>query len=609
MQPSDTDNTAPQREVWSTTRHEASLLAGFTSAETHKAIQENVYVILGHGTFQRRLLFTGMLSVAVLLLHALADQLIAREFVHWCAPPHDLRDLPADVWKNVAIPLGPDGEPSQCDIYDPPLMKSATQQRRVVHCDHWVYDTSNTDDSIVSRWDLVCDNDWLLKLSKTVYAMGAMLFVPAAGLLADRFGRRSAIVGNAVGALVFSVGAFISERFAMFVISRFFVSACTCSVQVLIFIQLYEVTGNERRALFGLLDTAVGTTVLGLSIHLLSALEPQWYQSHAILILPTAMLAFWCSLIEESPTWLLATWRARYADQIILLAATQNGVDLVKARATLNALRKQISRRERMLATTVTTLAEGYFESALFRRRAVAVLLSWFSVNFTYYGHVLRAVSSNHMWHASQAVTQAGLYYIVWRVLHNHGQREILSVLLAALCLLVALKASALIMDVASLRTPMEVVVESVSSAALSLNYGYTADVFPTITRSLGLCVAYAFGRLGVLAVVALSQIAGREGDAAISLIMMVVVLVSVMSIQSLPEAYVEKSKEQQLSASMTEAERKALIQASLSPASPSHHVKHSHRKSRTSGSLSLSSASPREKSKSPQRPEGVEEP
>ncbi|XP_065288969.1 organic anion transporter 3-like [Dermacentor albipictus] len=162
-----------------------------------------------------------------------------------------LHDLPTDAWKNAAIPLGPDGEPNQCDVYDPPLTKGADQQRHVAHCKKWAYDTSNTDDSIVSRWDLVCDREWLLKLSKTVYVMGTVLFVPAAGPLADRFGSRPAIVGNAVGALVFSVGAFISERLAMFVVSRFFVSACSCSAQVPVSILLYEVTGNERRALYG----------------------------------------------------------------------------------------------------------------------------------------------------------------------------------------------------------------------------------------------------------------------------------------------------------------------------------------------------------------------
>ncbi|KAL1478198.1 hypothetical protein MTO96_016387 [Rhipicephalus appendiculatus] len=56
-------------------------------SDTRMFIQENVYAILGHGNFQRRLLFTGMLSVVVLLLHAFANFLIGRDVDHWCRPP------------------------------------------------------------------------------------------------------------------------------------------------------------------------------------------------------------------------------------------------------------------------------------------------------------------------------------------------------------------------------------------------------------------------------------------------------------------------------------------------------------------------------------------
>ncbi|KAH7959011.1 hypothetical protein HPB49_007297 [Dermacentor silvarum] len=108
-----------------TPRPEASLLTGFSNADTHKAIQDNVYVILGHGAFQRRVLHTGILSVVVLLMHALGSRLFTHDVRHWCAPPYKLRDVPVDVWRNAAIPLGPDGEPSQCDFYDPPIPVSS----------------------------------------------------------------------------------------------------------------------------------------------------------------------------------------------------------------------------------------------------------------------------------------------------------------------------------------------------------------------------------------------------------------------------------------------------------------------------------------------------
>ncbi|KAH7956728.1 hypothetical protein HPB52_012209 [Rhipicephalus sanguineus] len=237
-----TPSASAQATPVNSPRPEASLITGFSIAETHKAIQDNVYVIVGHGTFQRRVLFTGMLSVVTLLMHALGSQLFTHDVLHWCAPPYELRDVPASVWRNVAIPLGLDGEPSQCSVYDPPIPHGEDDERRVVPCDRWQYDTADEGDSIVSRWDLVCGHVWLFKAIKAANMMGAVMCVPMAGLLADKVGRRPTILACAVALLCFSIGCGASQTLAMFL-------PTSCSVQLLIFILLYEVTGNERRAL------------------------------------------------------------------------------------------------------------------------------------------------------------------------------------------------------------------------------------------------------------------------------------------------------------------------------------------------------------------------
>ncbi|KAH9372714.1 hypothetical protein HPB48_004212 [Haemaphysalis longicornis] len=194
-------------------RPDAALLTGSGWAEPRTAIQESVYAILGHGHFQRRVLFTGMLSSAVLVMQALAYQLICREVPHWCAPPDNLRYLPPDAWRNAAIPLQADGSYSQCTVYEPPVPCSV-----------------------------------------------------GAGRVPDPHG--------------------VS-------VTRFFVSASSCSLQVLVFILIYEVTGNDRRGLFGVLATALGThagAAPGAHAGLTRAPLVPWLTS--FLLLPTANAGF-----------------------------------------------------------------------------------------------------------------------------------------------------------------------------------------------------------------------------------------------------------------------------------------------------------------------------
>ncbi|KAK8781744.1 hypothetical protein V5799_016913 [Amblyomma americanum] len=493
------------------------LLTGFTTTDQRNAIQENVYVILGHGGFQRRVLFTGMLSVVVLLQHALANWLFARDVSHWCAPPPDLLDIPTDVWRNVAIPLGADGKPSSCDVYDPP-------------------------------------------------------FPPV--------GRRPAILFSVTALLAFCIGCSGSQTFAMFLVTRFFVSASSCSLQVLIFILLYEVTGSDRRALYGVLDTAVGTTVVAPTLHLLSRLQPRWELAHMVLILPTAVLALWCYLLEESPSWLLAVWNTRAAERVILIVAEQNGVDLVKARATFQALKQQIKKQTPQVTTTS---GSDSIVPGTFARRAFSVVLCWFSVNFTYYGLVLRNVDSGDIWRAVHVVLQVLLYAAIWRFLQSRGQRETFFIMLGLLCTLMTFQASVQFAGATPLFALADAAVQCVSSATLSVNYGYTAEVFPTVIRSVGLSISYSAGRLGVLAVGTLMAFTDRGSVVYINLLMTILILLSAAAIQWLPEIFVEKRKQVVTPADMTEKQRKAVIQASLSPTatSPARERRRSPRRAR----------------------------
>ncbi|KAH7974499.1 hypothetical protein HPB49_016170 [Dermacentor silvarum] len=64
-----------------------TLLEGFISADTRALIQENVYVILGHGRFQRIVLVTAFVANLVVLLHSFAYYLIGRPVDHCAGHP------------------------------------------------------------------------------------------------------------------------------------------------------------------------------------------------------------------------------------------------------------------------------------------------------------------------------------------------------------------------------------------------------------------------------------------------------------------------------------------------------------------------------------------
>ncbi|XP_077508651.1 organic anion transporter 3-like [Amblyomma americanum] len=323
-----------------------SLLEGFMSADSRALIQENVYVILGHGRFQHSVLVFTTLTVIVLLIHAFAYRLIGRPVDHWCQPPSEFRDWPVEQWRNVAIPVLADGSFSRCTVYSPPVPDDNLEERREVACNRWDYNATDVGDSVVSMWDLVCEHQWLYSISSSVYIMGPLCLVPVAGKMADRVGRKPVILVSAATMLLASMAASTTKALGAFLMARFVISAATSVTNVLNFIVLYEVTGNEHRALYILLANIVGTTVPPVLYSLLSLLRPSWRLSHALFVAASAIVLACCYSLEESPVWQLATWRIRQAESTVLHVAKYNGVDGAKARATFRALKRQLEKRE-----------------------------------------------------------------------------------------------------------------------------------------------------------------------------------------------------------------------------------------------------------------------
>ncbi|XP_077507932.1 organic anion transporter 3-like isoform X2 [Amblyomma americanum] len=457
--------------------------------DTRAAVETAVYAILGHGSFQRRIMACSLLSMVVLLCHSLAYRAIASPVDHWCArPPNLQRVVTVQTWKNVAIPVEPDGSLSRCDVYDPPMPASGGDDtRRVVSCTEWEYATKFRNRSIVSEWDMVCHQSRRLQLSSAMYMAGAMLGVPFAGLLSDRAGRKPVITG-CVTALVFaSVGCSVTRSFVVFVIARMVVSAMSSATQ-------------------------------------------------------------------ESPSWLLATWKLKRAEEVLLVAARRNGLVVEKAVRFFRKLKAEMRRHAHAflveasaaagaaLAAKKTAVPKSLAAEFLSGWRAMSVFLAWFTVMFCYYGLML---ADEEREGARVRLSGADIVYVLALVpvvtctyvgMQFFGQRRTFTVLLA---LLFEATAMLMVMPQDSAWAPtmlFKVAARAVTAAATSANYVYTAEAFPISVRSTGLTVSYASGRLGAIFATALMSLQVSYTRPFMNVAMMLLALVTVMAVQIAPE-------------------------------------------------------------------------
>ncbi|XP_049522590.1 beta-alanine transporter-like [Dermacentor silvarum] len=258
--------------------------------------------------------------------------------------------------------------------------------RSTAPCQGWHYDIANQGDSIVSRFGLVCDRQYLLNLGIGVFVIISGLVTPVLGFASDRVGRRPVTLASMIVLLAGTVGNSVAGTFAFYVSTRTVVLATANAIFILIFILLYEVTRKEWRLVFTLLVTAVGPTVVPPFVDALTILKPSWVILHGVIIVPTAILAACCYLLPESPAWLLDTWNVQRAQEGIMEAAVLNGLDTAKAAATFRAILVQLVKLDQNPHSSTEFVAtDGPVQFVNRRRRAASVFLARLALNAVYY--------------------------------------------------------------------------------------------------------------------------------------------------------------------------------------------------------------------------------
>ncbi|XP_077535978.1 organic anion transporter 3-like [Haemaphysalis longicornis] len=416
--------------------------------------------------------------------------------------------------------------------------------------------------------------------------MGAVLVTPAIGALSDHLGRKPTIVASAWVLLCASLCCGVSQTFALFLATRFVVSATAYACFSLLFILLYEVTGRERRTRLTLVNTALPITLMPRVLGVIRLADPGWKVMQLLFVLPCLALTLLCSRLEESPSWLLSTWKMHRAEQVILAASARNGVNQDRAELTFRLLKLQMKKREDA-SLTVAILEGGAAVGLAFTGgSALSVALAWFYLQLNFYGFHLPPETNGVYWAATQTLLQGLLYCSIGWLVHIRGDRDALSMCLL-LCGVLALFLAATTYDShVTAGSLLTLLLKYVSSVVFSVNYSYTAEVFPTAIRSIGMCCALIIGKFRTLSAGLLTSTKKPLTLFILHLTMAALALLCSLAIQWQPVVMVAKKPEEVarvLSVSlMSEEQRKEMIKASLSPGCTKKDPKRRKQKSRT---------------------------
>ena len=166
----------------------------------------------------------------------------------------------------------------------------------------WVY-TESHDFSVTTQFDLVCNDEWIINLTTSIFFLGHMFGSAVIGWMADRFGRKT-VFFPCTGIIIVSgfIAAF-SPSITIFLAFRFISGFAKPGANVQAYILISEIVDGSHRALAGMLlwvAFSVAQCVLGLKAYFIR----KWKLLFIACTAPYLFFMLFYPLVPESLRWL-----------------------------------------------------------------------------------------------------------------------------------------------------------------------------------------------------------------------------------------------------------------------------------------------------------------
>ncbi|XP_053335536.1 solute carrier family 22 member 16 [Clarias gariepinus] len=359
-------------------------------------------------------------------------------------------------------------------------------------CSGYVFDHSQVEQSIVTEWDLVCEKEWLGKLTQPTFMLGVLIGALLFGDIADRVGRRPILMVTSVCQFVFGITVAFTGNFYIFMLTRFLLAMVSSGYLVVVFVYVTEFTGSKVRTWTSMhvhAAFAIGVMVVALVGYLVRV----WWLYQIILTLSTCPFLLYCWKFPETPFYLMAKGRHQEVQELLDTMARWNGTEPSLKVSELmdepgNTLLKNRQQHDGRLEEPEKKLSIlDMFGSWKMVGRSATCWAIWFIGALGYYVFSLGSVNLGGNQYINLFL--AGAVELPSYLLGCFAMDRVGRKMTCAPALLLGGVACMLIIAVPQDFEVLAVVLSMTGKFAIAIAFGliylYTCELYPTIIRSL----------------------------------------------------------------------------------------------------------------------------
>ncbi|XP_070567476.1 organic cation transporter protein-like [Ptychodera flava] len=483
---------------------------------------DDVLEYLGEfGPYQKRLYFLVCLMAILSAMPAFAQVFLAAETDHWCNAPEledyyenctnqAVHDVCIETIKNFSIPLedetGVCGDSlvySKCYRYDisdidySPGKDIAKYTNTTIKCDYgWIYDRSQYKSTVFQEFDLVCDRYFLAALSSSMYMVGVLIGGVLFGALADKIGRMISLTIASVGLAIVGTACAFSPNIIAYCIFRLAVGAMAMGMFLIAFVIGTEMVGPSKRVIAGVVIEyffSFGYMLLSLLAYFIR----YWWILQLVMSVPCAafMVYFW--IIPESPRWLLSTGRTKKAEKVIRKYEKGNGVTVPQS--VYDEIKAQGKIEEEVEESKASVVDLMRYPNM--RKKTLNVFYNWFTVSLVYYGLSLNTSNlggSDYLNAFLSGAVEIPAYtlslYIPQTILGRRWSMFVTEVIGGVACILTLFVPKC---GMEWIGITLAMLGKLCISASFAIIYVFSAELYPTPVRTIGMGLASMCARIG----------------------------------------------------------------------------------------------------------------
>ncbi|KAL1425129.1 hypothetical protein MTO96_019476 [Rhipicephalus appendiculatus] len=179
-----------------------------------------------------------------------------------------------------------------------------------------------------------------------------------------------------------------------------------------LYVLLYEVTTASRRLLYCFVAPVLPSVFVPLLLFFVDMIKLDWSLSQLVVATLSLLLLPTFYVVEESPTWLLATHNVEEAEKVVRRAGSVNSVSQIECR---RQFRSEVESYRREQADLPSDNTMGIFRSEWLRGRSLILVFVWLVISWAYSHHVEERGTTSDTYVRSATLLGLGpMFVIVW---------------------------------------------------------------------------------------------------------------------------------------------------------------------------------------------------